>query len=193
MAMVNATNIVVDFPGGTLIPGIFKSQPVVGYFNTVVGNIYDKKRKALYALVTYQIPDHSQDMHIFLIISRNNGETWSNPIDISTTNFANRGFASMALDPATGNLVFGFYDGRNDPTFKSVEYFGAVLLADKLDELVHAIPLSNPTYEIQPATTPPVANTAGIKPGLREARKAMMKKRFEGRFGDRLSMKSTKK
>ena len=50
------------------------------------------------------------------------------PIDISTTDFANRGFQSMALDSVTGNLVFGWYDGSNDPTFQSVQYFAQYCL-----------------------------------------------------------------
>ena len=43
----------------------------------------------------------------------------------------------MALDPVTGNLVFGWYDGRNDPTFKSMQYFGAIMPAAQLDALVN--------------------------------------------------------
>ena len=64
----------------------------------------------------------------------------------------------MALDSVTGNLVFGWYDGRNDPTFKSVQYFGAVITAKTLDKLVEKIPLSNPLYSIPPATLPHINN-----------------------------------
>ena len=85
-------------------------------------------------------------MRLYFIISRDNGQTWSDPIDISTTDFANRGFQSMAFDPVTGNLVFGWYDGRNDPTFQSIQYFAAIMPAAQLDALVNKIPLSNPLY-----------------------------------------------
>lgn len=77
--------------------------------------------------------------------------TWSDPILINNTDFANRGYFSMALDEVTGDLVFGWYDGRNDPTYHKLEYFGSVLLAKELDKLVQAIPLSNPTFQVPSA------------------------------------------
>ncbi len=136
------------------------SQPVVGYNlpHSIQSILYDDKRQALYALTAVPFPDFSQNMRIYFIISRDNGQTWSNPIDISTTDFANRGFQSMALDSCTGDLVLGWYDGRNDSTFKSVQYFGARIPAKKLDTLVKAIPLSNPLFSIpsQAGTLPQV-------------------------------------
>lgn len=139
------------------------SYPFIGYFNiSVQTNIYDENRQALYSLITTPSPTSSQNIRLYFIISRDNGQTWSNPIDISTTNFANRGYASMALDAKTGNLVFGWYDGRNDPTYKSIEYFGAVIPANVLNELVKKIPLSNPLYTLPPATTPIVPPTDSI-------------------------------
>ena len=128
------------------------SQLVRGYFTSPQSIIYDDSRQALYAIVSAQYPDLSQNMRLYLIISRDNGQTWSDPIDIPTSDFANRGFQSMALDKVTGNLVFGWYDGRNDPTYQSVQYFGAILPAGQLDALVNKIPLSNPLYVLPPAT-----------------------------------------
>lgn len=127
------------------------SQPRHGYFNCPQSIVYDDKRQALYAMFSAQSPDYSQNMRLYFIISRDNGQTWSDPMDISSTEFANRGFQSMMLDQKTGNLVFGWYDGRNDPTFKSVEYFGAILKAKKLDKLVKKIPLSNPLFTLPSA------------------------------------------
>lgn len=129
------------------------SQPIDGYFYTAGprGIIYDEKRRALYGLLQAQFPDFSQNSRLYFMISRNNGQTWSNPIDISTTDFTNRGFQSMALDTATGNLIFGWYDGRNDKTFKSVEYFAAMITARELDELVGKISVSNPLYSLPSA------------------------------------------
>lgn len=118
-----------------------------GYFNSVQTNIYDDQRQALYALIAQQRPNN-QNMIIYLIISRDNGQTWSKPFYISNSDFANRGFQSMALDVMTGDLVFGWYDGRNDKTEKTMEYFGAVLPSDQLTEMVNKIPLSNPLYTI---------------------------------------------
>ncbi len=135
---------IFGFPSGII------SQPADGYIATdePTSILYDNARQALYKIYAQQSPNDSQNMRIPFIISRDNGQTWSNPIDIPTTNFANRGFQSMALDETTGNLFFGWYDGRNDPTFESVEYFGAVIPAAQLDCLVSQIPLSNPLYTI---------------------------------------------
>ena len=113
--------------------------------------LYDDKRQALYALSAASVPDTSQNMRIYFVISRDNGQTWSNAIDIATSYFANRGFQSMALDSKTGDLIFGWYDGRNDPTFEGLQYFGARIPAKKLDKLVESIPLSNPLYTVPPA------------------------------------------
>ncbi len=130
------------------------SYPQFGYFNSIRSLIYDEKRKALYLMFAQQVPDESQNMRIYLLISRNNGQSWSDPLYISTSNFGNRGFPTMALDNKHGNLIFGWFDGRNDKTFKSVEYFGALLSAKKLDKLVNRIPLSNPLFILPPATNP---------------------------------------
>ena len=146
-AIVNCKGIIYG-------PSIEESDPgLLGYFpNSVQSIVYDDSRQALYALVSATIPDNAQNMRIYFLISRDNGQTWSDPIDISTTAFANRGFQSMALDSVTGNLVFGWYDGRNDSTFQSVQYFGAILPATQLDALVNKIPLSNPLYTLPAAT-----------------------------------------
>ena len=142
-----------DFAIINLVPDIlglpfYESQPVRGYFNSAQTNIYDDQRQALYQLSIGNFPDFSQNMRLYFAISRDNAQTWSDPIDIATTDFANRGFQSMALDPVTGNLVFGWYDGRNDPTLQSIQYFGAILPAAQLDALVNSIPLSNPLYNL---------------------------------------------
>ena len=84
----------------------------------------------------------------------------------------------MALDPKTGNLVFGWYDGRNDPTFQSVQYFGAVLPAKELDRLVEAIPLSNPLYNLGSAALAP--SQVSSKREVSKAKKATIKNRYAG-------------
>lgn len=129
----------------------YHSQPDAGMFNSAQTIIYDNDRQALYALVNGLFPYNSQNDRIQFYISRNNGQSWSNPIDISNTKCANRGFQSMALDIVTGNLIFGWYDGRNDTeTFTNLQYYVAVMNAKILDELVEKIPISNPIYTIPP-------------------------------------------
>ncbi len=161
------------------------SQPSQGYISTSVQSIiFDDQRQALYAMYAGQSPDFSQNMRIYFIISRNNGQTWSNPIEIATTKFANRGFQSMTLDTVTRALIFGWYDGRNDPTFKSVQYFGAKISAKKLDCLVNSIPLSNPLYVIPSSADPKVTmammqNKKPLEQKNKEAIKAFLKKKSE--------------
>ena len=151
---------------GLIAPGIPMpiSQPDIGYFPGVVtGLIYDDTRQALYALLSNQTPDYSQNMRLYFIISRDNGMSWSTPININNTNFANRGFQSMALDTATGNLVFGWYDGRNDKTYQSVQYMAAVIPSKKLTKLVNAIPLSNPQFVVPSVESAPfVSNVSHV-------------------------------
>jgi len=149
----------------TLIPNA-TSYPNFGYFNTAQTIIWDEQRQALYAISYNQDIVTSQNMTITFIISRDNGMTWSKPIYIASTNFANRGFQSMALDTATGNLVFGWYDGRNDPTFQGLDYYGAVIASRELDKMVNKIPLSNPVFSSGPAN---VFNNAAIPSRVVEA------------------------
>lgn len=113
------------------------SAPGFGYiYNSPKSNIHDDNRQALYGIIAANYPDYSQNMRLYFCISRDNAQTWSSPIDISTTDMGNRGYQSMALDPVRGDLYFGWYDGRNDPTYKSVEYYATVIPSNKLDKLV---------------------------------------------------------
>lgn len=124
------------------------SYPWIGTVSTVHTYVYDEKRKALYNVQGGQSPDYSQNCKSFLMISRDNGQTWPVQVEIATTDFANRGWETMALDEVTGDLVFGWYDGRNDKAYHKLEYFGAVISAKKLDALVNSIPLSDPLYVV---------------------------------------------
>lgn len=158
---------------------IYASQPdPIGYIlNSPQSNLFDDERQALYGIVAANYPDYSQNMRLYFCISRDNAQTWSNPIDISTTDFANRGFQSMALDSVKGDLYFGWYDGRNDRTFQSVDYYATVIPANKLDKLVNKIPLSNPLYSLPSAAVPLEGAMLEAKP------KGRAKSRQDRRFG----------
>jgi hypothetical protein len=130
------------------IPNQYDSQPPSPFWPTAQTIVYDNARQALYAMISTNYPDVSQNTKLSFAISRDNGQTWSNPIAISNTDFANRGYPSMALDTKKGDLYFGWYDGRNDPTLQGLQYYAAVMNAKTLDSLVKQIPLSNPTYSI---------------------------------------------
>ena len=155
------------------------SYEVKGYHNNAQTIVYDAKRKALYTCNSTQNPDFSEDCNIYFMISRDNGLTWSQPILVNSSSFANRGYPSMTLDEVTGDLVFGWYDGRNDKTYESVEYFGAVLPAKKLTELVNAIPLSNPTFVTQSAAIPPFLSDNFAAEPMSQARAEAMQKWFK--------------
>jgi hypothetical protein len=130
------------------------SVPFYGYFLSVQGLIYDEKREALYALFAAQFPDRSQNMRLYFSISRNNGQTWSKPYDISTTDFANRGLCSMALDSESGRVYIGWYDGRADKKEQNLQYYGAYIKSHVLDKLVKEMPLSLPMYLVPSQGSP---------------------------------------
>ena len=127
---------------------VWQAAPLFGFFQSVQTNIYDEKRKALYAILNATYSELSNNSKIYLVISRDNGSTWSNPIFINSDDKNNRGFMSMALDATTGNLVLGWYDARNYENGLSFNYWGAVFPSKYLDELVEEIPFSNPVYAI---------------------------------------------
>lgn len=184
--IINLRNLAFSEPVTISEPGPF------GYLEfSIQSVIYDDRRQALYTLVTTQYPvapvaivDYPentlstiQNMRLYFRISRNNGQTWSDPIAINNTDFANRGYQSMALDPVTGDLVFGWYDGRNDPSFQSIEYFGAVINSETLDKLVEEIPLSNPTFIVpQKHNLPPTLSTKEESKILPPRIKALLEK-----------------
>jgi hypothetical protein len=175
----------VQFNTTSPTPEAVISQSDLGYFNGPQSIIYDEKRQAIYTLQAVRVPDYSQNMQIFFAISRDNMQTWSQPIDISTTDFANRGFPSMALDIVTGDLIFGWYDGRNDSTYKSIEYFGAIISAEELNELVNNIPLSNPIYTIPSSTASSTALSKKITVDIQNRTKNIntSKSRLMKKFG----------
>ena len=154
------------------------SYPQVGYFaNSAREIIYDNKRQALYIVPNAQTPYYSQNVKLQFQISRNNGQTWSDPITINDIDFANRGYVSMALDESTGDLLFGFYDGRNDPTYQTVQYFGAIFPAKQLDCLVQKIPLSAPF--VVPAFNPNINSSKEKKNA--DVLKSIRNRRFDRR------------
>ncbi len=157
-ATINLITFATFGPSGVpLEPRQYDAQPGDMFWPTAQTIIFDDQRKALYGIVNTNFPNYkhsvfAQNTNIYFAISRNNGQSWSNPIFINSTDKNNKGFPSMALDPVTRNLLFGWYDGRNDPTKTGVQYFGAVLDAKTLDCLVTQIPVSNPTYVIPAAS-----------------------------------------
>lgn len=90
------------------------------------GLAYDEVRGRLYALVLSEkkpinVQDPAQANEHFnkgimnLVWSYNNGQTWTDPIPIRDTDIGQAGICTLNLDPTTGNLVFGWYDPREDP------------------------------------------------------------------------------
>jgi hypothetical protein len=88
-------------------------------------------------------------MRLYFMISRNNGLTWTRAYDIASTSYFNRGFSTMALDQKTGNLYFGWYDGRKGGQHgENLQYYGAHVASRELDKLVDQIPYSDPLFYI---------------------------------------------
>lgn len=133
----------------------FASYPVFGYFNDDRVIVWDEPRQALYLVSQFGPLPGSQDMRIAFVISRDNGQSWSDLIYVANTFAANRGQANMTLDPVTGDLIFSWYDGRNDTTtYQNIQYFAGIMPAAQLTALVNDIPLSNPTYQSPNANVP---------------------------------------
>jgi hypothetical protein len=151
----NNTSVFTSIGGLVNPPPYYSNQisyPFFGLYVTARNVIYDETRRALYMMGLTQNPYLAQDMTIVFGISRNNGLTWSEPIEVSSTQEKNRGQASMALDTITGNLMFGWYDGRDDPTYQSLNYYVSMIDARTLDCIVNKIPVSNPTFEVPSAS-----------------------------------------
>lgn len=131
------------------------SAPSLGYTNSYRTVAFDEKRQALYSIMAQQAPDYSQNMRLFLIISRNNGQTFSQPFYISDSDHNNRGLPTVALDTKTGDLSFGWYDGRKDKSGVALQYYGAILPSSKLDKMIKEIPPANPVFTIPNQGAPP--------------------------------------
>lgn len=139
--------------------GTTTSSPDAPIFSQQRDVLYDEHRKALYAIINFQKLDinikkkKTQNMQLYLVISRNNGQTWSPAIELSTSSIGNRGYASMSLENTTRSLIIGWYDGRHgEPKLESLEYYGTIIPAYILDEIVQKMPLSNPMYLNQSGT-----------------------------------------
>jgi hypothetical protein len=138
--------------------------PTFGFFNDDVTAIFDEVRQTIYAAYAVNPLPGQQDMTIYLIWSRNNGLSWSDPIIVSSSNIGNRGIVSLAQDQISGNLILSWYDGRNtspsSPTaYQTIQSFGAIILASQLDQLNSLIPLSNPTFQSPSAILMPAYAT----------------------------------
>lgn len=134
---------------------VFTSNPVFGYFNDDRVIVWDEPRQALYLVSQFGPLPGSQDTRIAFVISRDNGQSWSDLIYVANTFAANRGQVNMTLDPVTGDLIFSWYDGRNDTTtYENIQYFAGIMPAAQLTTLVNDIPLSNPTYQSPNANVP---------------------------------------
>lgn len=100
-----------------------------------VNNLYDKYRKAIYVMFQEQPNPESQDFYLFLIISKDDGSTWSKRYQITTTHHNNRGYVTMSLDGHSKALSVSWYDARNSKKSLSLQYFGRIIKSKELDKL----------------------------------------------------------
>jgi hypothetical protein len=96
---------------------------------------YDDERQLLLVILNERPDIFTQDYYLFMVASKDYGATWSPRIPVASSHVANRGFSSMARDPATGGIAIQFYDGRNDPNFQSQQLMGAFISPALLDQI----------------------------------------------------------
>lgn len=133
--VVAATNMQATSPVTGLTSIEFQPQRGVGS-NTFSAAVFDDSRNRIYIFYADIIPAGSQDMSLFLKWSDDMGVTFNGPIMINDVTENNRCLQSIARDPKKGNLFFTWYDCRDDNTNQTGRYFGAVISAKELEELM---------------------------------------------------------
>lgn len=124
--------------GQNLLPTSSYPVDIFGYFiDTVNDTIYDEERKALYTVFSEQPNGGSQDIYLYMVVSFDNGITWSEKIQLATTNKNNRGFSSISLD--NGALSLGWYDSRKSKDSTSEQYYGAYITKKQLDKFINKL------------------------------------------------------
>jgi len=125
--------------------------------------IYDDYLGALYALYNTRVTYSTQNVNIILIISRDNGQTWCDPIYIRTETIGNAYMQQLCLDPVTGSLCISWFDGRVDPTnFKLLQWYCSIITRAQLIEYIGDIPYFNPKYINPPSTIPVTGGMPGM-------------------------------
>jgi hypothetical protein len=86
------------------------SSPYVAYDRS--GGAFNGR---LYVAYADEIPDESDNFDIFVRFSDDNGSTWSAPTRVNDDVGVNsQFFQNISVDQATGAVVLGWYDARND-------------------------------------------------------------------------------
>jgi len=125
--------------------------------------IYDDYLGALYAVYNTRVTFTSSNQNMFIIISRDNGQTWCDPIYVRTINTGNAYMNSLCLDPVKGNLCISWFDGRCDPVnFNLLQWYSTVITRTQLTEYIADIPYFNPQYVNRPSNVP----VTGGQPGM---------------------------
>jgi len=140
-----------------------ESTPVRNMFNTLCQDIiYDPKLKALYVVVMSQPSYASPNDYLNLVISRDNGQTWSDPIRLRTLPVGNITMQNTNFDPVTGDFIISWYDGRVDPVnFLYLQRYFTIVTHAELAGYIADIPYFNPKYIVPPATTPAIGGQPG--------------------------------
>ncbi len=144
--LVNPTGIVnlnpISFGGRKTIA--FSN---VGKTNTVIpfqpnrnldtysyGITFDPDLNRLYVGVVDMQPDFSGNMTLSLIHTDDDGQTWSIPRPIANTHLQARGEFNMSRDPFFGNMLFSWFDARNQKNQANVNTFMGILTKSELDQ-----------------------------------------------------------
>lgn len=123
-------------PGIGSIYTSYNSQNVRGNITPPVrGLAYDERAKILYQLHLSCDPIYSQNQSLYLIASKNGGQTWSKPFAVKDFPKGNASNANLTIDPVTRDLFVTWYDSRNDqPNNRVLEFFGAIVSKRNLRE-----------------------------------------------------------
>ncbi len=103
----------------------------------------DPDLNRLYVGVVDMQPDFSGNMTLSLIHTDDDGQTWSIPRPIANTHIQARGEFNMSRDPFFGNMLFSWFDARNQKNQANVNTFMGILSKSELDQDVDKKPLLN--------------------------------------------------
>ncbi len=117
---VTTTNVGGMYPIPAQQTRTIDSEPKVAFDDS--GDQYEGR---VYMSYTNAPPAGSPDTEIELIYSDDDGVTWSDPVPVDPAENS-QFLPSIAVDPTTGNIAVSWYDARNDPDNKQVQFFAAL-------------------------------------------------------------------
>ena len=148
----------------------YRSVPVADTVGDTGSVCYDDKTQTLYHYLFegFDLPidpnsDNTPTATLYLVFSRDNGMTWSDPIVLSNE-LSIWVINSMKLDKATGNLNFSFYKQltSNPSDVYNGQRYALTIPAAQLNGYISSTPIVNNNYSVPPLVTPPIGGGIGV-------------------------------